>query len=87
MKKATYDAYDKFLERLIYSIDHVDWKEERAAKMTKLLLSLDNQFPKWTDDVLKYQKQVHEAIDLFERGKISDFELMEKIRDIKNKVR
>lgn len=87
MKKATYDVYAKFLERLIYSIDHVDWKEERAAKMTKLLLSLDNQFPKWTDDVLKYQKQVHEAIDLFERGEISDFELMEKIRDIKNKVR
>lgn len=46
--------------------------------MTKLLLSLDNQFPKWTDDVLKYQKQVHEAIELFEIGEISDFELMEK---------
>ena len=86
MKKATYDAYAKFLERLIYSIDQVDWKGERAAKMTKLLLSLDNQFPKWTDtdDVMKYKKQVHEAIDLFERGEISDFELMEKIRDIKN---
>lgn len=42
MKKATYDAYAKFLESLVYSIDHVDWKGERAAKMTKLLLSLDN---------------------------------------------
>ena len=86
MKKATYDAYAKFLDRLIYSIDQVDWKGERAAKMTKHLLSLDNQFPKWTDtdDVMKYQKQVHEAIDLFERGEISDFELMEKIRDINN---
>lgn len=80
-------AYSIFLERLIYSIDCVSWEKERAVNMTKLLASLDDKFPKWNDEMSKYQKTVEKAIDSFEKGEISDSELITKLAEIKKEIR
>lgn len=86
MKKSVCCTYADFLERLIYSIDHVYWGDERPGKMTKLLASLDKEYGNWPKEVFKYQKRVDEAINCFERGKICECDLMKRLTEIKKEV-
>ena len=80
-------TYADFLERLIYSIDNVDWGNERSEKMTKLLASLDGEYGPWPKEVVEYQKRVDEEISRFERGKICEYDLMERLTEIKKEVK
>ena len=88
MKKSTKCTYIEFLERLIYSIDHVDWENHgKVVNMMKLLTSLEKQPTEWPSEVEEYQRQVDEAIDCFEKGRLSDYELMKELTRIKNSLK
>lgn len=88
MKKSVCCMYTEFLERLIYSIDHVYWgNDERSGKMTKLLLSLDEKYGPWPKEVIEYQKRVDAEISRFEEGKICEYDLMERLTEIKEEVK
>lgn len=78
--------YVEFLERLIYSIDHVDWGDERIEKMIMLLESLDKEYGPWTEEVAEYQKRVDAEIGHFEKGEICECDLMERLTEIKKEV-
>jgi len=87
VKESVYREYTKFLDSLIYSIDHIDWRSERSLKMMMLLASLDEKHEPWTEEVLNYQKSVDEEIARFERGKICEYDLMKKLTEIKREVK
>ena len=59
--------YANFLRRLLYSIDHIDWRVNRSAQMTKLLCHLEKRHSSWPKDVEEEKKQVELAIDMFEK--------------------
>lgn len=86
MKKPVCCTYADFLGRLIYSIDHVYWGNERSGKMTKLLASLDEEYGPWPKEVLEYQKRVDEEIARFEKGRICEYVLMDRLTKIKKEV-
>ncbi len=87
MKESVYREYTKFLDSLIYSIDHIDWRSERSLKMMMLLASLDENHEPWPEEVLNYQKRVDEEISLFEAEEICEYDLMEKLTEIKRDVK
>ena len=74
--------YANFLRRLLYSIDHIDWRVNRSAQMTKLLCHLEKRHSSWPKDVEEEQKQVELAIDMFEKEEISEMNLEKKIIEI-----
>ena len=79
-------TYADFLECLIYSIDNVDWGNERSEKMTKLLASLDGEYGPCPKEVIEYQKRVDAEISRFEEGKICEYDLVDILRNIKKEV-
>lgn len=86
MKKSICCTYADFLERLIYSIDNVDWGNERSEKMTKLLESLDKEYGPWTEEVAEYQMRVDAEIGHFEKGEICEYGLVKRLAEIKKTV-
>ena len=64
--------YANFLRKFLYSIDHIDWRVNRSAQMTKLLCHLEKRHGSWPKDVEEEQKQVELAIDRFEKEEISE---------------
>lgn len=86
-KESVYREYTKFLDSLIYSIDHIDWRSERSLKMMMLLASLDEKHEPWSKEVFKYQKRVDEEIARFEEGRICEYILVEGLTKIKKEVR
>lgn len=67
-RKLVRQEYANFLRRLLYAIDHIDWRVNRSAQMTKLLCHLEKRHG-WPKDVEKEEKQVELAIDRFEKKK------------------
>lgn len=74
--------YANFLRKLLYSIDHIDWRVNRSAQMTKLLCHLEKRHGSWPKDVDEEQKQVELTIDMFEKGEISETELSNRVAKI-----
>lgn len=74
--------YANFLRKLLYSIDHIDWRVNRSAQMTKLLCHLEKRHGSWPKDVDEEQKQVELTIDMFEKGEISETELSNRVAEI-----
>ena len=74
--------YANFLRKLLYSIDHIDWRVNRSAQMTKLLCHLEKRHSSWPKDVEEKKKQVERAIDMFEKEEISEMDLEKKIIEI-----
>lgn len=74
--------YANFLRKLLYSIDHIDWRVNRSAQMTKLLCHLEKRHGSWPKDVEEEQKQVEFTIEMFEKGEISETELSNRVAEI-----
>ena len=75
--------YANFLRKLLYSIDHIDWRVNRSAQMTKLLCHLEKRHGgSWPKDVEEEQKQVELAIDRFEKEEISEMDFVRKLVEI-----
>ena len=51
--------YANFLRRLLYSIDHIDWRVNRSAQMTKLLCHLEKRHSSWPKDVEEELKDIN----------------------------
>ena len=71
--------YANFLRKFLYSIDHIDWRVNRSAQMTKLLCHLEKRHGSWPKDVEEEQKQVELAIDRFEKEEISEMDFGRKL--------
>ena len=80
-RKLVRQEYANFLRRLLYAIDHIDWRVNRAAQMTKLLCHLEKRHG-WPKDVEKEEKQVELAIDRFEKEEISEMDFVRKLVEI-----
>lgn len=74
--------YSNFLRKFLYSIDHIDWRVNRSAQMTKLLCHLEKRHGSWPKDVEEEQKQVELAIDRFEKEEISEMDFGRKLVEI-----
>lgn len=74
--------YANFLRKFLYSIDHIDWRVNRSAQMTKLLCYLEKRHGSWPKDVEEEQKQVELAIDRFEKEEISEMDFGRKLVEI-----
>ena len=81
-RKLVREEYANFLRRLMYSIDHIDWRGDRTAQMTKLLCHLEKRHGSWPKDVEEEQKQVELAIDRFEKEEISEMDFGRKLVEI-----
>lgn len=81
-RKLVRQEYANFLRKLIFSIDHIDWRVNRSAQMTKLLCHLEKGHGSWPKDVEKEQKQVELAIDRFEKEEISEIDFVRKLVEI-----
>ena len=79
--KLVRQEYANFLRRLLYAIDHIDWRVNRSAQMTKLLCHLEKRHG-WPKDVEKEEKQVELAIDRFEKEEISEMDFVRKLVEI-----
>ncbi len=71
--------YANFLRKFLYSIDHIDWRVNRSAQMTKLLCHLEKRYGDWPKDVEEEQKQVELAIDRFEKEEITETDFSKQI--------
>ena len=71
--------YANFLRKFLYSIDHIDWRVNRSAQMTKLLCHLEKRHGSWPKDVEKEQKQVEHLIDMFEKEEITETNFSKQI--------
>ena len=71
--------YANFLRKLLYSIDHIDWRVNRSAQITKLLCHLEKRHGSWPKDVEEEQKQVELAIDRFEKEEITETDFSKQI--------
>ena len=80
-RKLVRQEYANFLRRLLYAIDHTDWRVNRSAQMTKLLCHLEKRHG-WPKDVEKEEKQVELAIDRFEKEEISEMDFVRKLVEI-----
>ena len=80
-RKLVRQEYANFLRRLLYAIDHIDWRVNRSAQMTKLLCHLEKRHG-WPKDVEKKEKQVELAIDRFEKEEISEMDFVRKLVEI-----
>ena len=80
-RKLVRQEYANFLRRLLYAIDHIDWRVNRSAQMTKLLCRLEKRHG-WPKDVEKEEKQVELAIDRFEKEEISEMDFVRKLVEI-----
>ena len=80
-RKLVRQEYANFLRKLLYSIDHIDWRVNRSAQMTKLLCHLEKRHGR-PKDVEKEQKQVELAIDRFEKEEISEMDFVRKLVEI-----
>ena len=80
-RKLVRHEYANFLRRLLYAIDHIDWRVNRSAQMTKLLCHLEKRHG-WPKDVEKEEKQVELAIDRFEKEEISEMDFVRKLVEI-----
>jgi|UniRef100_UPI0037DDE1CC hypothetical protein len=80
-RKLVRQEYANFLRRLLYAIDHIDWRVNRSAQMTKLLCHLEKRHG-WPKDVEKEEKQVELAIDRFEKEEISEMDFVRKLVEI-----
>ena len=80
-RKLVRQEYANFLRRLLYAIDHIDWRVNRSAQMTKLLCHLEKRHG-WPKDVEKEEKQVELAIDRFENEEISEMDFVRKLVEI-----
>lgn len=80
-RKLVRQEYANFLRKLLYSIDHIDWRVNRSAQMTKLLCHLEKRHG-WPKDVEKEEKQVELAIDRFEKEEISEMDFVRKLVEI-----
>ena len=80
-RKHVRQEYANFLRRLLYAIDHIDWRVNRSAQMTKLLCHLEKRHG-WPKDVEKEEKQVELAIDRFEKEEISEMDFVRKLVEI-----
>ena len=80
-RKLVRQEYANFLRKLIFSIDHIDWRVNRSAQMTKLLCHLEKRHG-WPKDVEKEEKQVELAIDRFEKEEISEMDFVRKLVEI-----
>ena len=80
-RKLVRQEYANFLRRLLYAIDHIDWRVNRSAQMTKLLCHLEKRHG-WPKDVDKEEKQVELAIDRFEKEEISEMDFVRKLVEI-----
>lgn len=78
-RKLVREEYANFLRRLMYSIDHIDWRGDRTAQMTKLLCHLEKRHGSWPKDVEKEQKQVEHLIDMFEKEEITETDFSKQI--------
>lgn len=81
-RKLIREEYANFLRKLLYSIDHIDWKGNRSAQMTKLLCHLEKRHGSWPEEVKEDQEKVEKVIESFCEGEISEFELSEKIAEL-----
>lgn len=80
-RKLVRQEYANFLRRLLYAIDHINWRVNRSAQMTKLLCHLEKRHG-WPKDVEKEEKQVELAIDRFEKEEISEMDFVRKLVEI-----
>ena len=80
-RKLVRQEYANFLRRLLYAIDHIDWRVNRSAQMTKLLCHLEKRHG-WPKDVEKEEEQVELAIDRFEKEEISEMDFVRKLVEI-----
>lgn len=78
-RKLVRQEYANFLRKLIFSIDHIDWRVNRSAQMTKLLCHLEKRHGSWPKDVEKEQKQVEHLIDMFEKEEITETDFSKQI--------
>jgi hypothetical protein len=78
-RKLVREEYANFLRKLMYSIDHIDWRGDRTAQMTKLLCHLEKRHGSWPKDVEKEQKQVEHLIDMFEKEEITETNFSKQI--------
>ena len=78
-RKLVRQEYANFLRRLLYAIDHIDWRVNRSAQMTKLLCHLEKRHGSWPKDVEKEQKQVEHLIDMFEKEEITETDFSKQI--------
>lgn len=77
-RKLVRQEYANFLRRLLYAIDHIDWRVNRSAQMTKLLCHLEKRHG-WPKDVEKEEKQVEHLIDMFEKEEITETDFSKQI--------
>ncbi len=78
-RKLVRQEYANFLRKLLYSIDHIDWRVNRSAQMTKLLCHLEKRHGSWPKDVEKEQKQVEHLIYMFEKEEITETDFSKQI--------
>lgn len=85
-RKLVREEYANFLRKLMYSIDHIDWRGDRTAQMTKLLCHLEKRHGSWPKDVEKEQKQVEHLIDMFEKEEITETNFSKQITMIMKRL-
>ena len=76
------EEYANFLRKLLYSIENIDWSENRSAQMTKLLCYLEKRHIDWPEEIKPEREKAEKAIEEFQEGKISEFDLSRKITEI-----
>lgn len=84
MKEAMCSVFMEYLDQLIYSINQVDWKEERQRKLMILMSNLEKQYNVSCFVMSKFKAMVDKELDNFDNGKICEEELMRRLIAIRN---
>mgnify|MGYP004697023861 FL=1 len=82
MRSIVKQEYANFLRKLVYSVENIDWSENRSAQMMKLLHHLEKRYDKWPEEVKTEHQKTEKLIESFQNGEISDTELSDKLIEL-----
>lgn len=84
MKEKMCPVFEEYVEKLVYSIDHIDWREERSRKLMILMDEIDKEYKVSCFIMSEFKRAVDKELDNFEKGKICEEELIRRLINVKN---